>query len=663
MNNFKVLSIDTVKQVVRNSSSTSSEHPGLGGAEYMGIFEDKVYKGNTIKELFENNNIEKVDSVIDLIKDGSLRQAKGKKYNSGNAGKLLEQGDNLEEYIKVILYFPPNLTQAEQISYRDEVCNTIHNMDIPTFLVNKNGTKSLVQRNFQGKVPLIKGQIHTDQSNESHCEIQFHNRAYRNIERDANGKIISAETSPIIDLTNADILSKLISHIEDKVKLKNEKFNIPLNIDHNQVRNIFNTPESVAKAASDLLDPLNKKETLNKKEEAKVSNDEKEQKSSNHEEESSIIKGEENKKDYSEPEKEPTQATESKNKLQDILNQEIKDSLSNDEDIDIDSLEHTLASISAVDSRLNIESETGGFKDQSHVEITLQKSKNRAQYEVIELVKALEAKKKEYEIIDITQKILENNKELKNANKELLITSEQKDVVNKKLEEKVKATVSKNIDLSIELDMALDKYKNLEKKISSKDKLLNAYREKTKAGFNRLNEEKKILIKANTSLKTENESLLSEVASYAEQNDKLSNEIKAIKEESEKEIKLLKETNESLSSEVKELKEVKDELKEATKLNQSSLHKINELLQVIADNDKEYKEEKQEMNDKFETEKKQMKDSFNSAKKQQNDEIAKQVKTLQSNYKKELSEKDEVIQKLKEELELFKNPKPKTPKA
>ncbi|MCP6231660.1 hypothetical protein NL428_26650, partial [Klebsiella pneumoniae] len=56
-------------------------------------------------------------------------------------------------------------------------------------------------------------------------------------------------------------------------------------------------------------------------------------------------------------------------------------------------------------------------------------------------------------------------------------------------------------------------------------------------------------------------------------------------------------------------------------------------------------------------------DSFKKANKKQNDQIAEQIKALQSNYKTELTEKDEIIQKLKEELEQFKNPKPKTPKA
>ncbi|EMF5508259.1 hypothetical protein V3909_004549, partial [Salmonella enterica] len=115
--------------------------------------------------------------------------------------------------------------------------------------------------------------------------------------------------------------------------------------------------------------------------------------------------------------------------------------------------------------------------------------------------------------------------------------------------------------------------------------------------------------------------------------------------------------------EVKEIKEIKNELKEASKLNRDSLLKINDLLQTIADKDTKFNETLKTEVDAVKAQEAQKLDSFKKANKKQNDQIAEQIKSLQSNYKAELTEKDEIIQKLKEELEQFKNPKPKTPKA
>ncbi|HCM3994164.1 TPA: hypothetical protein N3H42_004829, partial [Salmonella enterica subsp. enterica serovar Apapa] len=94
-----------------------------------------------------------------------------------------------------------------------------------------------------------------------------------------------------------------------------------------------------------------------------------------------------------------------------------------------------------------------------------------------------------------------------------------------------------------------------------------------------------------------------------------------------------------------------------------SLLKINELLQTIADKDANFNEKLKAEVDAVKAQEAQKLDSFKKANKKQNDQIAEQIKALQSNYKTELTEKDEIIQKLKEELEQFKNPKPKTPKA
>lgn len=652
MSNIKVLSQDSVKQVVQNSNSTSSKHPGIGGSEYLSVFEDKVYSGQTQFDIFNNNNLTEIDSVIDLLKDESLKQAGGKKYNSANAQIILNKGESLEQYIKVILYFPPNLTPKEQIEYRDVFAEATHNLNIPTFYTNKaNKSGKLVARNFQGKVPLIKGQIHVNQSNQPHCEINIHNRAYKNITRDANGKIISAETSPILDLSDSDTLEKFIDYVEGELAKKG--FDQKLTLNHQLVKTNLKASPNVTTAASNLVSNVSTQTaslpTANTQQEPETVTESTEQ-----------VK--------EEPE------TKKSSGLQEALNNQLKEQLI-EEGIDKNSLEDTLKAISSsIDTGLNIQSESGGFKDENHVSITLEKSKNATYREISELLKAVEAKKKEYEILEITQNILEQNKVLTSQTHELKEEIELGKNENKKLADKVEKTLSKNLELSIDLDAAketndylltqrINREKAFDKKLSSKEKLLKAYKEKIKSGFSRLNAENSILLKNNNSLKTENESLLSEVASYAEQNEALSNEIKALKEASEKEIKSLKEKNETLTNEVKEIKEIKNELKEASKLNRDSLLKINELLQTIADKDTKFNETLKTEVDAVKAQEAQKLDSFKKANKKQNDQIAEQIKSLQSNYKAELTEKDEIIQKLKEELEQFKNPKPKTPKA
>ncbi|AZV12430.1 MULTISPECIES: hypothetical protein [Salmonella] len=651
MSNLKVLSHDSVKQVIQNSNSTSSKHPGIGGSEYLSVFEDKVYSGQTQFDIFNNNNLTEIDSVIDLLKDESLKQAGGKKYNSANAQTILNKGESLEQYIKVILYFPPNLTPKEQIEYRDVFAEATHNLNMPTFYTNKaNKSGKLVARNFQGQVPLIKGQIHVNQSNQPHCEINIHNRAYKNITRNANGKIISAETSPILDLSDSDTLEKFIDYVEGELAKKG--FDQKLTINHQLVKTNLKASPTVTTAASNLVSNVSTQTAPTTP-------------TASTQPEPAIVATEQVK---GEPE------TKKSSGLQEALNNQLKEQLI-EEGIDKSSLEDTLRAISSsIDTGLNIQSESGGFKDENHVSITLEKSKNSTYREISELLKAVEAKKKEYEILEITQNILEQNKVLTSQAHELKEEIEIGKDENKKLADKVKVTVSKNLELSIDLDTAketndylltqrINREKEFDKKLSSKEKLLKAYKEKIKSGFSRLNAENSILLKNNNSLKTENESLLSEVASYAEQNEALSNEIKAIKEASEKEIKSLKEKNETLTNEVKEIKEIKNELKEASKLNRDSLLKINDLLQTIADKDTKFNETLKTEVDAVKAQEAQKLDSFKKANKKQNDQIAEQIKSLQSNYKAELTEKDEIIQKLKEELEQFKNPKPKTPKA
>ncbi|EBC2182007.1 hypothetical protein CVW52_22980 [Salmonella enterica] len=651
MSNIKVLSQDSVKQVVQNSNSTSSKHPGIGGSEYLSVFEDKVYSGQTQFDIFNNNNLTEIDSVIDLLEDESLKQAGGKKYNSANAQIILNKGESLEQYIKVILYFPPNLTPKEQIEYRDVFAEATHNLNIPTFYTNKaNKSGKLVARNFQGKVPLIKGQIHVNQSNQPHCEINIHNRAYKNITRDANGKIISAETSPILDLSDSDTLEKFIDYVEGELAKKG--FDQKLTLNHQLVKTNLKASPNVTTAASNLVSNVSTQTAPTTP-------------TASTQPEPAIVATEQVKV---EPE------TKKSSGLQEALNNQLKEQLI-EEGIDKSSLEDTLRAISSsIDTGLNIQSESGGFKDENHVSITLEKSKNSTYREISELLKAVEAKKKEYEILEITQNILEQNKALTSQTRELTEEIEIGKNENKKLADKVEKTLSKNLELSIDLDTAketndylltqrINREKEFDKKLSSKDRLLKAYKDKIKSGFSRLKSENSILLKNNNSLKTENESLLSEVASYADQNEALSNEIKAIKEASDKEIKSLKEKNETLTNEVKEIKEIKNELKEASKLNRDSLLKINDLLQTIADKDTKFNETLKTEVDAVKAQEAQKLDSFKKANKKQNDQIAEQIKSLQSNYKAELTEKDEIIQKLKEELEQFKNPKPKTPKA
>lgn len=672
MNNFKIISYNSVKQVVRDSKNTSSQHPGLGDAEYISVFEDKIYRDKTIADVFQNNNIENVDSIIDIIEDGdTLKQAGGRKYNSGNAKTLLMKGKDLEEYIKVIIYFPPNLTPQEQIKYRDICANAIHNNKMPPFSVNKVNTSNLTQRNYQGLTPVIKGQIHNNQSNEPHCEISFQNRSWKNIQRNAEGKIISAEVSPIIDLTNSDILTKFVGYIEDE--LEKNGFKQKLNLSHVQIKTMLTSPQSVSTATENLLSSISK-QVKDPAKEAPVMPELPEVPEMGSDDEPSAKPEQEHKE---EAEQVTTPSTEEvitkKSDLQETLNEKIKQELIK-EGIDKESLEKTFDTVSSIDTSLNIQSETGGFKDPNHVNITLEKAKNSTHYEINQLFKQIEAKKKEYEIIQITQDILERNKILEENNSKLIIGIKQQNELNVSLNKKVEETFSKNLELSIDLDKANEDKENLlvekirlskefDKKLSSKDRLLKAYKEKTRSGFARLNEEKRNLLKSNELLKTENESLLSEVASYADQNEALSNEIKVIKEASEKEIKSLKEKNEFLTNEVKEIKEIKNELKEASKLNRDSLLKINELLQTIADKDANFNEKLKAEVDAVKAQEAQKLDSFKKANKKQNDQIAEQIKALQSNYKTELTEKDEIIQKLKEELEQFKNPKPKTPKA
>lgn len=672
MNNFKIISYNSVKQVVRDSKNTSSQHPGLGDAEYISVFEDKIYRDKTIADVFQNNNIENVDSIIDLIEDGdTLKQAGGRKYNSGNAKSLLMKGKNLEEYIKVIIYFPPNLTPQEQIKYRDICANAIHNNKMPPFSVNKVNTTNLVQRNYQGLTPVVKGQIHNNQSNEPHCEISFQNRSWKNIQRNSEGKIISAEVSPIIDLSNSDILSNFVGYIEDE--LEKNGFKQKLNLSHVQIKTMLTSPQSVSTATENLLNSIGKqvKDPAN---EAPAMPELPEVPEIGSDDEPSAKPEQEHKE---EAEQVTTPSTEEvitkKPDLQETLNEKIKQELI-EEGIDKESLERTFDTVSSIDTSLNIQSETGGFKDPNHVNITLEKAKNSTHYEINQLFKQIEAKKKEYEIIQITQDILERNKILEENNSKLIVGIKQQNELNVSLNKKVEETVSKNLELSIDLDTAkesndhllaqrINREKEFDKKLSSKERLLKAYKEKITSGFSRLNSENNALLKSNNSLKTENESFLSEVASYADQNEKLSKEMKALKEASEKEIKSLKEKNESLTNEVKEIKEIKNELKEASQLNRDSLLKINVLLQTIADKDANFNEKLKTQVDAVKAQEAQKLDSFKKANKKQNDQIAEQIKSLQSNYKAELTEKDEIIQKLKEELEQFKNPKPKTPKA
>ncbi|WP_413499885.1 hypothetical protein [Buttiauxella gaviniae] len=578
MNNFKIISAETAKSFSIKSSSVSGEHPGIGGAYYVDAFEDKVYAGDTIKEVFANNSFE-VNSVMNLIEKDALRQAQGRKFNTKNAQTLIDKYKNneLEEYYKVIVYCPPNQSNTKHIEFRDTISNILTNMDLPTYETNKGG--KLVSRTYKGRIPHSVGQIHTDQGNEPHFELVLHNRAYRNIQRDANGNVLSVETSPILNLKENDTFSKFIAYIEQG--LKESGFDQKLNANHMATVMSLNTPTQVQGATNDLLsnkkkveepvidndeipfgdDPFLKtvmtKEEIEKSEEAvrrrnKMLEDEipfgddpfiKEA------EDEKAVKVEEGLGDNSFYKIEDDEATnkayedlhsnidttykndnaENKDltdKTQDSLNKKIKENLIASGQVDEDSINNTINAISKnIDVNLNLSSSTGGFIDSNHVSTTLDKAKNATFKEINDLFLAIEAKKKEYEIIEITQSILAKNKELQTDVSKLKDYSTTLKIENEKEKLKSKNVVSKNIELSIDLDNEKLINENLikqrvarevdfDKKISAKDRMLSAYKSKIKSGFERLNNTIQDLAKENKTLKIENENLLADCHDY-----------------------------------------------------------------------------------------------------------------------------------------------------
>lgn len=682
---FNIIAINSAAKVKSGSQTTSGANPGLGDAVVYSVLEDKYYTAPTINDIFKSNPSLELDSFYKIYEVDKIPmvQMDGRALNSRNAQLFLREGEKTNEYLKLIIYTPLNLSPADQLRHRDVVAKSIEDFKMPTIYANKGKTNP-VQVNIQGNVPYVLGPIHVNQANEPHYELNILNRALTVI-RDSNNKITSVKTSPVLKITENDYLESLQNYINSE--LINAGFNEGLTTTNfKEVSNNINTPSHIQTATQQILKPsqpepnpvedYKKSQAIIQKGLTAPYDDE-----INFEEEESKA-----------PETESVAKTVTSPILQEELNAEIEKELS-EKGIDKTTINNLMNATASLETGLDLESNTGGFKDSTGISILLNKAKVATQKAITEQMLEIEKNRRDYQILEISEKLIEQNK---NLNETLNTTKNQlastKDILEKQIEANQAAQESllkASQELSVkdsqinklqsenkEFEIGLRKLnKSHDESIAALSEKLTSVKELMAKGFEERNGKIEKLSVANESLSadlidsqnriSDLENAISEQAKDFEsklsaqqkQHNEIVRDLNKTIEDKETEINNAnKAKNEAISDKNKIIRESADKLLNVETEHLETLRSLNEQHAKAV---KEAVEKAVAAAVKIENDK--LKD-FENEVKDKNKVIASQLNTMKTTHKETIANKDKEIEELKKALQEMNNGKKNDPK-